>query len=347
MVQITLCKLPYETMPGGREIVTYLDSGKRLPQPKRCPDAIFTLLLACWTAAPADRPSFKELLPRLDGLAASARAGTLLQTVENSSNGALPPTPGQREHPLATPLPSPPTTRKTTVRSHDHDSSDARPAVSPRQESISDFPQALPPPKRPWWSLGPISRSQAEETMRAWGPQKGLFLVRESGDNVWVLSRCIANGGGEVPLKFSHSKIVAEGDQYRLITKNASIETTTFASLETLVQNFQFVAFPDSSKLIITPPPLAIVDYIEIVDDRMVAPEQPGYMNDSMVGNVSRYINVKNPGGVSTPGTPGAYTNISIEADVFRSGSGIGTDEDADGKLGRYINARSHAPMST
>jgi hypothetical protein len=183
--------------------------------------------------------------------------------------------------------------------------------------------------------------------MRAWGPQKGLFLVRESGDNVWVLSRCIANGGGEVPLKFSHSKIVAEGDQYRLITKNASIETTTFASLETLVQNFQFVAFPDSSKLIITPPPLAIVDYIEIVDDRMVAPEQPGYMNDSMVGNVSRYINVKNPGGMSTPGTPGAYTNISIEADVFRSGSGIGTDEDADGKLGRYINARSHAPMST
>lgn len=355
-LQVTLCKLPYEAMAGGREIVTYLDSGKRLPQPPRCPDSVYTLMLSCWTRESENRPSFKELLPRLESLAASARAGTLLQSMDaaggDTANDALPLPPTPSSPRLSTRGAASPsaaaangggaTETLPALPGKSRNGSGAKtPPDTPPPIPVQQKPTvrrapgpitALPPPKRPWWSLGPITRSQAEETMRAWGPENGLFLIRESGQDSWVLSRCVANGGGDIPLKFSHSKIVKENGEYRLISKNASLERAMFPSLEALVQNFQLVPFPDTSKLIITPPPLAIVDYIEIVENGTpkvpTSPPAPYVNQEILPGGGKRYVNV-----AGAPTSP--YTNVGVEADVFRMGSGVG---DADDNVGRYIN---------
>jgi len=326
---MTLCKLPYEDVPGGRELVTYLDSGKRLPQPKRCPDTLFALMLACWTTDPADRPSFKELRPRLDGIAASARGGALLGTTKPTSAGAAAPAAPRLRHSTdkttADAAPAPPESpllpRNTTVWRKTGGVADGADAGSEIEHT--------PGPKRPWWELGRISRVQAEETMRAWGPQIGLFLVRESGDAGWVLSRCVHNEGGDVPLKFSHSKVVKNNDAYRILTKNAKLNNASFLSLEELVRNFQLTPFPDGTKLIITPPPLAVVDYIEIVEDGGVATAPV-----AAVGSPRRYVNV----GSRAPSIQATYSNMGHEAHVFRQSSGIGIEDDTNAKIGQYVN---------
>jgi len=39
--------------------------GQRLPQPKNCPDEVYTLMKECWSENPSSRPSFSEILSRL------------------------------------------------------------------------------------------------------------------------------------------------------------------------------------------------------------------------------------------------------------------------------------------
>ncbi|XP_061195541.1 plexin-A4-like isoform X3 [Saccostrea echinata] len=40
---------------------TYLTGGHRLKKPRQCPEAIYLLMLKCWTDVPSDRPTFQEI----------------------------------------------------------------------------------------------------------------------------------------------------------------------------------------------------------------------------------------------------------------------------------------------
>ena len=46
---------PYPTV-GNQEIPQYLENGKRLRQPKNCPDAIYEIMSCCWQQHAVNRP---------------------------------------------------------------------------------------------------------------------------------------------------------------------------------------------------------------------------------------------------------------------------------------------------
>ncbi|KHJ48586.1 protein tyrosine kinase [Trichuris suis] len=56
----TLGGFPYSNVPD-KEILLYLESGKRLEKPVCCSDAIYQLMLQCWSELPEDRPSFLRM----------------------------------------------------------------------------------------------------------------------------------------------------------------------------------------------------------------------------------------------------------------------------------------------
>ncbi|KAK7090670.1 hypothetical protein V1264_010432 [Littorina saxatilis] len=45
----------------GIEVVQFIESGKRLSKPEKCPDVVYNVMLRCWKADAAQRPTFKEL----------------------------------------------------------------------------------------------------------------------------------------------------------------------------------------------------------------------------------------------------------------------------------------------
>ncbi|XP_064105314.1 tyrosine-protein kinase Shark-like isoform X1 [Macrobrachium nipponense] len=51
---------PYGELPGFK-VVELLEKKDRLPQPEKCPDSVFNLMMQCWSYKPHSRPSFKEL----------------------------------------------------------------------------------------------------------------------------------------------------------------------------------------------------------------------------------------------------------------------------------------------
>uniref|UniRef100_A0A5S6QAI1 Protein kinase domain-containing protein n=1 Tax=Trichuris muris TaxID=70415 RepID=A0A5S6QAI1_TRIMR len=56
----TLGGFPYSNVPD-KEILLYLESGKRLEKPVCCSDAIYQLMMQCWSELPEDRPSFLRM----------------------------------------------------------------------------------------------------------------------------------------------------------------------------------------------------------------------------------------------------------------------------------------------
>ncbi len=56
---------PYPTV-SNHELLAYLKSGQRLERPENCSETLYNLMLECWAERPEDRPSFKEILNKLD-----------------------------------------------------------------------------------------------------------------------------------------------------------------------------------------------------------------------------------------------------------------------------------------
>uniref|UniRef100_T1IN98 non-specific protein-tyrosine kinase n=1 Tax=Strigamia maritima TaxID=126957 RepID=T1IN98_STRMM len=56
----TYGKTPYGEMTGV-QVIEFLEDGKRLSKPDRCPDNVFQLVLQCWSYEPESRPTFKQL----------------------------------------------------------------------------------------------------------------------------------------------------------------------------------------------------------------------------------------------------------------------------------------------
>ncbi|XP_054755673.2 fibroblast growth factor receptor 2-like [Lytechinus pictus] len=65
----TLGGIPYPGMDG-REIITKLQEGYRMPKPDQCPDDIYDIMRACWHASPSERPTFTAIFKRLDDMLA-------------------------------------------------------------------------------------------------------------------------------------------------------------------------------------------------------------------------------------------------------------------------------------
>ena len=80
---------PYRGM-SNPDVMKLTMSGDRHPQPEGCDAGVYSLLLTCWDADPAARPSFNELTGSFATLAApkvTARAATKIETeFENAGN---------------------------------------------------------------------------------------------------------------------------------------------------------------------------------------------------------------------------------------------------------------------
>ncbi|CBY16414.1 unnamed protein product [Oikopleura dioica] len=59
--------IPYPTVEA-QNILTYLDSGKRLSKPTHCPDEIYEMMNACWSEKGEDRPTFNEIKPVFEAI---------------------------------------------------------------------------------------------------------------------------------------------------------------------------------------------------------------------------------------------------------------------------------------
>jgi fyn-related kinase len=57
---ITRGQHPYPGLKN-QEVLAKLEMGYRHPQPRRCPDDLYTWMLKCWDKTPADRPTFQSL----------------------------------------------------------------------------------------------------------------------------------------------------------------------------------------------------------------------------------------------------------------------------------------------
>ena len=77
---------PYSKWKTG-VIMEKLMSGVRAPQPERCPDDVYALMLHCWDTNPGNRPSFEELVGTAGALAA-ASGGAPAEEAVNSPQHA-------------------------------------------------------------------------------------------------------------------------------------------------------------------------------------------------------------------------------------------------------------------
>jgi hypothetical protein len=62
---VTLGSQPYAGLDN-YEVTQYLETGKRLPRPLRCPDDLYSIMQSCWLPVPEERPLFSVLVHKLE-----------------------------------------------------------------------------------------------------------------------------------------------------------------------------------------------------------------------------------------------------------------------------------------
>jgi len=72
---------PYAGVPNS-EVMGVVQSGIRPPQPATCPDAVYALMLKCWSPEPMDRPDFSKLVAMLSSSELATAAVHLKQHVK-------------------------------------------------------------------------------------------------------------------------------------------------------------------------------------------------------------------------------------------------------------------------
>eukprot|EP00730_Choanoeca_flexa_P007003 TRINITY_DN12265_c0_g2_i9.p1 TRINITY_DN12265_c0_g2~~TRINITY_DN12265_c0_g2_i9.p1 ORF type:complete len:880 (+),score=275.69 TRINITY_DN12265_c0_g2_i9:255-2894(+) len=84
---ITFAKMPYAGL-SNMEVVDRVTDDYRLPQPKECPDGLYTLMRSCWDDA-EDRPTFAELEKQLLAMADKAPKQAITKVKRASSRDAM------------------------------------------------------------------------------------------------------------------------------------------------------------------------------------------------------------------------------------------------------------------
>jgi len=81
--------VPYMEM-STEQVVNGVLNGKRLQQPRKCPDAVFHIMKRCWEEEPNDRITFPEILDSLLNIAGDKNSGIAIeQQTKNESYGAF------------------------------------------------------------------------------------------------------------------------------------------------------------------------------------------------------------------------------------------------------------------
>ena len=62
---VTYGRIPYPGMTNA-EVLQQVDRGYRMPSPPGNPELLYQIMLDCWKAEPADRPTFETLQWRLE-----------------------------------------------------------------------------------------------------------------------------------------------------------------------------------------------------------------------------------------------------------------------------------------
>lgn len=83
----TLGGFPYPTI-SDRDLLRYLENGKRMDKPTNCTNEIYTIMLDCWSHLPEDRPTFGNLRDLLWKLKNNENPYVNIDPLENFS---LPP----------------------------------------------------------------------------------------------------------------------------------------------------------------------------------------------------------------------------------------------------------------
>eukprot|EP00045_Choanoeca_perplexa_P011605 m.124044 g.124044 ORF g.124044 m.124044 type:complete len:822 (+) comp15689_c0_seq1:229-2694(+) len=84
---ITFAKMPYAGL-SNMEVVERVTDDYRLPQPKECPDELYTIMRSCWEDV-EDRPSFAELEKQLVALSKSVSDKKIAKVKRSSSRGEV------------------------------------------------------------------------------------------------------------------------------------------------------------------------------------------------------------------------------------------------------------------
>ena len=63
---MTLGANPYPSVPSIEKLFQLLRDGHRMDRPPNCPDEVYYIMRQCWSADPANRPTFSKLIDDLD-----------------------------------------------------------------------------------------------------------------------------------------------------------------------------------------------------------------------------------------------------------------------------------------
>jgi hypothetical protein len=58
--------MPYEFLHNNHQVKEYVISGKRMPKAPECSDEMYKLMMDCWEDDPSKRPTFVEILGKLE-----------------------------------------------------------------------------------------------------------------------------------------------------------------------------------------------------------------------------------------------------------------------------------------
>lgn len=58
---------PYPGLPT-EDLFSFLEDGKRMDCPERCPKDVYEIMYDCWTKSPYSRPLFAQLVERLNNV---------------------------------------------------------------------------------------------------------------------------------------------------------------------------------------------------------------------------------------------------------------------------------------
>jgi hypothetical protein len=78
---------PYATMDNAA-VISQVQGGYRAPQPKLCPAAMYALMLECWHAKAAGRPTFERLVQQIEAMETITGPTAVDDTAESNGNTA-------------------------------------------------------------------------------------------------------------------------------------------------------------------------------------------------------------------------------------------------------------------
>jgi hypothetical protein len=73
---VTGARIPYTALSNA-ETITFVEQGNRLEKPKGCNDELYSVMMECWNEDPVKRPSFEQLLPKLEKFNTTYKEATM------------------------------------------------------------------------------------------------------------------------------------------------------------------------------------------------------------------------------------------------------------------------------